>query len=178
MKTRFSIIALALLAAGVAVAGEPRGVQRQEFVFYYLSDYDSSNPSEGPPVPVPCLGPDVYMEGTERVVVWSREYYSPDGTYHFMAQWRSEFEFHDQYGRTWIGSTAASVMDVMLGVAETHKYVAHLLFKPVLGDGAMWQMRNVGMIKVNADGKIVVDRPPLGTFDEVERCLPVRSKSK
>jgi hypothetical protein len=93
-----------------------------------------------------------------------------------MLQFRNEVEFHDQYGNTWIGSGEVSIKDMALGVAGTHKYVAHILFKPVLGDGAMWQMRNVGMVKVNADGRILVDRPPYSTWEQVERCLPAKKK--
>lgn len=167
MKTKISIIAFTLLAAGAAIAGEPRGVQRWEG-WWEISGADA--------IPVPCIGPEIYMEGTEHVVVWEQVFTSPTGADHFMGHWKSEVELHDQYGRTWIGSGDAFSQDITLGVAGTHKYVAHYLFKPVFGDGPMWQMRNVGMVKVNADGTIVVDRPPYSTWEQVERCLPAKKK--
>ena len=181
MKTTFSIFAFALLAAGAAVSGEPTGLQRDEvWSFYSANPPADPNPNDNifyeQAIPVPCLGPEVYMEGTEHVVLWAREYVSPTGAYQLMLQFRNEVEFHDQYGNTWIGSGEVSIKDMALGVAGTHKYVAHILFKPVLGDGAMWQMRNVGMVKVNADGRILVDRPPYSTWEQVERCLPAKKK--
>ena len=179
MKTTFSFVAFALLAAGVALAGEPMRLQRGEQWAVYSTSPDP-NPDDDiyydNPIPVPCLGPEVYMEGTEHVVFWGREYVSPTGAYQLMLQFRNEVEFHDQYGNTWTGSGEVSIMDRALTVGETHKYVAHILFKPVLGDGAMWQMRNVGMVRVNADGEIIVDRPPFGTWEQVERCLPANKK--
>jgi len=179
MKTTFSFVAIALLAAGVALAGEPMGLQRGEQWVVYSTSTDP-NPDDNiyydNVIPVPCLGSDVYMEGTEHVVFWAREYVSPTGAYQLMLQFRNEVEFHDQYGNTWTGSGEVSIMDRALTVGETHKYVAHILFKPVLGDGAMWQMRNVGMVRVNADGEIIVDRPPFGTWEQVERCLPANKK--
>ena len=181
MRTTFTVITFALLAAGAALAGEPTGLQRDEVWSFY-----SVNPPDDPDsndnvfydyaIPVPCLGPGVYMEGAEHVVLWAREFISPSGAYLLNLHFRNEVEFHDQYGNTWTGSGQVSIKDVDPWVPTTHKYVAHILFKPVLGDGAMWQMRNVGMIRVKDDGRVVVDRPPGGSWVEIERCLPAKKK--
>jgi hypothetical protein len=169
MKTTFSIFAFALLAAGGAVAGEPSGVQRFEEWGYYSAD-------DGTAIPVPCIGPDVYMEGTEHAVVFVRDFYSRDGMHHLIVQFRNDVDFHDQYGNFWIGSGVGTIKDITLGVAETYSYVVHFLFKPVLGDGPIWQMQNMGKLRVNADGRIVVERPAYESWEQVERCLPAKKK--
>ena len=169
MKTTFSIVTFALLAAGLAVAGEPSEQNREELWFEY-------SVADGSAIPVPCLGPAVYMEGTEHVVVWSREYFLPTGVQVFSFKFRNDAEFHDQDGNTWIGSGEVHGKDVVLVAGASTQYVAHITFKPVLGDLGMWQMRNVGMIRVKADGKIVVDRPPGYTWEEIERCVPAKKK--
>jgi hypothetical protein len=181
MRTTFTVITFALLAAGAALAGEPTGLQRDEvWSFYSVNPPDDPDPNDNVfydyAIPVPCLGPGVYMEGTEHVVLWAREFISPSGAYLLNLHFRNEVEFHDQYGNTWTGSGEVSIKDVDPWVPTTHKYVAHILFKPVLGDGAMWQMRNVGMIRVKDDGRVVVDRPPGGSWVEIERCLPAKKK--
>jgi hypothetical protein len=182
MKIRMpALSAMAMIAVSAALAGEPTGLQRDEvWGLYFVNPPADPDPNDNIyydyAIPVPCLGPAVYMEGTEHVVLWYRQYVLPTGAEVFSFKFRNDIEFHDQDGNTWTGSGEVHGKDVVLAAGESHEYVAHILFKPVLGNLGMWQMRNVGMIRVKADGKIVVDRPPYTTWQEVERCVPAKRK--
>jgi len=164
MKTMFSVIAFASLAAGAALAGEPNGVQRweQQFTFFGADA-----------IPVPCLGTS--LEGTEYATLWMHEFYTPvTGAYHLIFQNHSEVQLYDQAGNTWLGKGEGS-FESNVSRGETMQYVARYVFKPV-GDnkGPMWTLTNKSHLTLNAKGEVVVDRPGGSGWEDLSSCLPAK----
>jgi hypothetical protein len=162
MKATFSIIAIVLLAAGVALAGEPNGVQRGE----YAADLVGNEA-----LYVDCLGASASLEGVEYVHYWAKDYALPNGAFHFLFHRQSEVEVHDQAGNTWIGHGEANIEGNAL-IGEPMQYVARYTFKPVGFDGPIWKLGANVKVTVNANGVVVVDRAT--DFDDVARCLPTK----
>lgn len=160
MKTMLSIIALALLAAGVAVAGEPRGVQRIE-VTYVLD-----------PIYVPCLGAEVW--GIESAVLWRQNFSAPvSEVQHVAVHVQGQMELQDASGNTWIGHEDVSWVGNM-SKGASNRYVDNIVFKPVFGDGPMWVLHTTGKLTMNANGEVIIDR--YASDNLVVRCLSAKSE--
>jgi len=170
MKTLLSVVLVASLAAGGALAAEPQGMERGEYVGYYVLDPTQCGDDElcVEPLYVPCLS--AALVGTERVSYWAQEFYSPvTGAYHVIFHRKSEMVLDDGAGNTWLGRGEAFYEgDVWSG--DSGQFVGRFTFKPVVGDGPMWKMSANFKITVNAKGEVVVDR---GLFET--RCLPPKA---
>jgi hypothetical protein len=161
MKTMLSIIAFALLAAGVAVAGEPRGVQRSEGTWWNLG-----------PIEVPCLGAELW--GKESYVSWTQRFSSPvSEVQHIALHFQGEIELQDASENTWIGHEDVSWVGNMRKGAS-NRYVDNIVFKPVFGDGPMWVLHTTGKFTMNANGEVIIDK--YSSDNTVVRCLSAKSE--
>jgi hypothetical protein len=126
---------------------------------------------DGTAIHVPCLN-DAYLEGAEHVHAWGQDFFSPvTGAYHISVRMQGESQLHDQEGNVWLGKCEAG-FEGDLWSRDSGQHVARCLCKPVVGDGPMWRGSNNGKLTVNANGRVVVDRPPAAAWEDTVSCLP------
>lgn len=158
MKPRMMVLsALAMIVAGSAMAGEPRGMQRFSFETTWTPEY------------YPCLGE--YLTFNVFVEVTLHEFVSPSGVYHFAGHTDEHYLATAPSGREWVGRGAYS--EALSGnKGATDRFGRRMVLKPTTDDTPMFLFNFQWKWTVNANGELVVERVP--SPEDAVKCLPNR----
>ena len=155
--------AAALLVAGLAVAGQSRGIQHEEWSFDW--------PEEG--LYFSCLNDT--LNGTIDVIIRSHSFETPSGVSHIVEGFFAVGQvFSKTTGRTWTarGSIPGSFK---LGKGETALRVDIENYIPDSPGGQHFFIRMTYKLTVNANGELVVERSvPADALvfpDDYSRCV-------
>jgi hypothetical protein len=149
--------ALALIIAGGAMAGEPRGIQTAQFE----NTFDAY---------IPCL--DEVTSNEVRVEVRYHVFETAAGTFHVIDNWTLHRVVTAPSGRAWLGRGVSPYQfNAKVGKGVAEQFIARLRLMPITDDTPIMLFQNQFKITVNANGDLVVLHEENPT-EELFRCLP------
>jgi hypothetical protein len=157
-KRMLALSALAMIVAGGAMAGEPRGMQTFEIRETW------------PAVYVPCLNEE--LTTTVFIEVRFHEFVTPSGVTHFAGSTVEHYLATTPSGREWVGGGVYSEeLNSRIGKGQTYQFGRRLRLMPTTEDTPIVMFKFQAKWTVNANGEPVVFERWHFPHEEAFTCL-------